>query len=105
VIVIVASVFRLIVVSIYRWCLSVVMSALALTFVSPPMSCNGSFVVIIVIVSVPLYFSPEAALPHVSIAKTYRITNLSGKDLTCVRIKLMFFRPDMLLHVFVSLFV
>ena len=101
VIVNIARIFRLILVSIYPWCLLVVMGALALAFVPPLISCNLNFVVIIVIVGVPLYSSPEAPLPHVSIAKHIAspITNLSGKDLTCVRMKRMFLRPDMLLYV------
>jgi hypothetical protein len=79
VIVIIASIFRLILVSIYCWCLLVVMGALALAFVPPLISCNVNYVVIIVIVGLPLYSLPEAPLPHVSIAKHIASQTCRGK--------------------------
>jgi hypothetical protein len=40
----------------------------AFLFVSPPIGGNGTVIVIVALVVVPLYSSPEAPLLHISIA-------------------------------------
>jgi hypothetical protein len=73
---IIAEFSRLIVVSIYCWPLS--MAIVALAFVpSPPISSNGNFIVIVVIIGVPLYSLPDAPLMHGSITNG-NIWSLSG---------------------------
>ena len=37
-------------------------------FMSPPIGGDGTIVVIVALVNVPLYSLPEAPLPHISIA-------------------------------------
>ena len=54
------------------------MAIVALAFAPPPpISSNGNFIVIDVIVSVPLYSLPEVPLPNVSITNG-NIWSLSG---------------------------
>ena len=54
------------------------MAIVALAFAPPPpISSNGNFIVIDVVVSVPLYSLPEVPIPHVSITNG-NIWSLSG---------------------------